>query len=204
MFIAIIYFASCSPKPTDRITNTQSEEDTLTTASIFGHYYYSNNLVGSGIELFRDSTYKYHFGSCLQSGQDSGIFTFHDNIITLTSAVVHLFDTNNNGHDQYIDLTEKKYKFQDNKIYYQIESGDMYDISKYWDKKGTNDEVKFNNGNFGSTLYNSNRQISQKGEFRNYRLINGQKFIYNDRDSLERIEFYKDGQLVNDSLILKK
>ena len=80
----------------------------------------------------------------------------------------------------------------------------MYDISKYWGKKGTNDEVKFNNGNFGATLYNSNRQISQKGEFRNYRLINGQKFIYNDRDSLERIEFYKDGQLVNDSLILKK
>ncbi|MCI5056076.1 MAG: hypothetical protein MRY83_08210 [Flavobacteriales bacterium] len=54
------------------------------------------------------------------------------------------------------------------------------------------------NGNGEHTLYNKNKQISQKGIFKNYKLIDGQYYRYNDDGILIAIERYKKGKYVGD------
>lgn len=54
------------------------------------------------------------------------------------------------------------------------------------------------NGNGDHTLYNKNRQISQKGTFKNYKLIEGMYYKYDDNGILINIERYKNGKYVGD------
>jgi antitoxin component YwqK of YwqJK toxin-antitoxin module len=58
-----------------------------------------------------------------------------------------------------------------------------------------------NNFNGVNTLYNSHRQITKQGTFKNGKLIEGKYFIYNSDYILERINFYKDGKFLKDSII---
>jgi antitoxin component YwqK of YwqJK toxin-antitoxin module len=54
-------------------------------------------------------------------------------------------------------------------------------------------------GNGEHTLYNSSRQISQKGYFKNYKLVDGYYYRYNDDGILKNIERYKGGKYVGDA-----
>jgi antitoxin component YwqK of YwqJK toxin-antitoxin module len=56
-------------------------------------------------------------------------------------------------------------------------------------------------GNGEATLYNRNKQISQKGFFKNYRLIDGEWYRYDENGILMRIEKYKNGKYVGDAPI---
>lgn len=58
-------------------------------------------------------------------------------------------------------------------------------------------------GNGQHTLYNKDRQISQKGEFKNGRMVNGKWFKYNKDGILVKIEIYSNGQYVGDGVIDK-
>ncbi len=60
------------------------------------------------------------------------------------------------------------------------------------------------NGNGDHTLYNSNRQISQKGYFKNYKLIEGLFYKYDENGLLKNIEKYKAGKYVGDAPIEEK
>jgi len=57
------------------------------------------------------------------------------------------------------------------------------------------------NGTGTHTLYNKNRQVSQKGYFRNYRLINGEWYRYDDNGILISIEIYKNGKYVGEGVL---
>lgn len=57
------------------------------------------------------------------------------------------------------------------------------------------------NGNGPHTLYNKNRQISQKGIFKNGRLMDGKIYKYSKDGILETIEVYSNGQYVGDGVI---
>lgn len=54
------------------------------------------------------------------------------------------------------------------------------------------------NGYGNHTLYNQNKQISQKGYFRNFKLIDGLYYRYDNDGILINIERYKDGKYVGD------
>lgn len=56
-------------------------------------------------------------------------------------------------------------------------------------------------GNGQHTLYNSSRNISQKGLFRNYKLIDGYYYKYDENGMLKNIERYKNGKYVGDAPI---
>ena len=56
-------------------------------------------------------------------------------------------------------------------------------------------------GNGQHTLYNKNRQVSQKGEFKNHRLWNGKWYRYDANGILTAIEIYKDGKYIGDGVI---
>ncbi len=56
------------------------------------------------------------------------------------------------------------------------------------------------NGNGKHTLYNKDKQISQKGTFKNYHLINGLHYKYHN-GILKKIEIYKRGKYVGDKPI---
>ncbi len=55
------------------------------------------------------------------------------------------------------------------------------------------------NGNGDHTLYNKNRQISQKGFFKNYKLINGLYYRYDENGILKNIEQYRNGKYIGDA-----
>lgn len=56
-------------------------------------------------------------------------------------------------------------------------------------------------GNGFHILYNRNRQVSQKGEFKDYRLWNGKRYKYDDDGLLVAIEIFKRGRYVGDGVI---
>lgn len=58
-------------------------------------------------------------------------------------------------------------------------------------------------GNGPHTLYNRNRQIYQKGEFKGGRLWDGKVYKYNSDGILTNIELYQDGQYVGEGVIDK-
>ena len=55
------------------------------------------------------------------------------------------------------------------------------------------------NGNGEATLYNKDKQISQKGFFKNRKLIDGLYYRYNENGILTHIERYKKGKYVGDA-----
>lgn len=50
-------------------------------------------------------------------------------------------------------------------------------------------------------LYNSNKQISEDGEFKGGKLLNGKKYIYDKNGLLDKIEIYKNGKYAGDAQI---
>ncbi|MDC1221648.1 toxin-antitoxin system YwqK family antitoxin [Salibacteraceae bacterium] len=58
-------------------------------------------------------------------------------------------------------------------------------------------------GNGQHTLYNRNRQISQKGVFRGGRLYTGKVFKYNDDGILTNVEMYQSGKYIGEGVIDK-
>ncbi|MAY84137.1 MAG: hypothetical protein CMP59_08395 [Flavobacteriales bacterium] len=56
-------------------------------------------------------------------------------------------------------------------------------------------------GNGYRKLYNRDKQISKDGTFRNYRLIDGKYYIYDDNGILQRIMVFKAGKYVGDGVI---
>ncbi|MBL4651402.1 MAG: hypothetical protein JKY53_00855 [Flavobacteriales bacterium] len=50
-------------------------------------------------------------------------------------------------------------------------------------------------------MYNKNRQISQKGEFRGGRLVDGKWYRYDENGLLNSIEIYKNGKYIGDAQI---
>ena len=68
------------------------------------------------------------------------------------------------------------------------------------DAKQNEAEIKVSpfDGNGEHTLYNKNKQISQKGLFKGYKLIDGLYYKYDDNGILVTIERYKKGKYVGD------
>lgn len=68
-----------------------------------------------------------------------------------------------------------------------------------------NEEEKVNIGYFNGTgnakLYNSNKQLSMDGLFKDYKLINGKQFQYDENGLLIRVDLYKDGHYIGEGLI---
>lgn len=56
-------------------------------------------------------------------------------------------------------------------------------------------------GNGYKKLYNRDRQISKDGTFRDYRLIEGKQYIYDDNGILQQIMIFKDGRYIGDGVI---
>lgn len=56
-------------------------------------------------------------------------------------------------------------------------------------------------GNGYKKLFNSNRQISKDGIFKNFRLIDGKDYHYDENGLLERILIFKGGKYIGDGVI---
>ncbi len=59
-------------------------------------------------------------------------------------------------------------------------------------------------GNGYAKLFNLNKQVSKDGVFKNYKLIDGKWYKYDDNGILIRIEIYKDGKYIGDGVIDEK
>lgn len=59
-------------------------------------------------------------------------------------------------------------------------------------------------GNGYAKLYNLNKQISKDGIFKNYKLIDGKWYKYDENGILIKIEIYKNGRYVGDGVIEEK
>lgn len=65
----------------------------------------------------------------------------------------------------------------------------------------TNEALKPFDGNGYAKLFNLNKQVSKDGLFKNYRLIDGKDYIYDEKGVLVRIAVYKDGKYAGDAPI---
>lgn len=68
----------------------------------------------------------------------------------------------------------------------------------------TNEAMKPFDGNGYAKLFNLHKQVSKDGLFKNYRLIDGKDYIYDDKGSLVRIAVYKDGKYAGEAPIEEK
>jgi len=59
-------------------------------------------------------------------------------------------------------------------------------------------------GNGIRKLYNKDRQLSKDGEFKNYRLINGKQFKYDENGLLIKIMIFKEGRYIGDGVITEE
>lgn len=55
------------------------------------------------------------------------------------------------------------------------------------------------NGNGEHTMYNENKQISKVGMFKNYRLMEGKLYLYDENGILTRIKRFKQGRFIGDA-----
>ena len=67
----------------------------------------------------------------------------------------------------------------------------------------TNGTAKFS-GNGKHKLYNMNKQISKDGMFKNYRLMEGLWYKYDDKGILVSIEKYKKGRYIGEAPLPKE
>ncbi len=56
-------------------------------------------------------------------------------------------------------------------------------------------------GNGVTKLYNKNQQIAKDGEFKNYRLMNGKQYKYDENGLLIRIMIFKEGKYIGNGVI---
>jgi hypothetical protein len=74
--------------------------------------------------------------------------------------------------------------------------------------KSSNDTMKFkpylHNHNYNA-IYNNKAKIAKYGLFNQHGdIIDGLNYIYNSKDSLVKIEIYKDASFLRDSIIINK
>jgi antitoxin component YwqK of YwqJK toxin-antitoxin module len=50
-------------------------------------------------------------------------------------------------------------------------------------------------------LYKKNKQVAMKGFFKDVNLINGKKYLYDEKGKLKNIEVYKNCKYIEDGLI---
>lgn len=73
-------------------------------------------------------------------------------------------------------------------------------VSEKVDTKSERPNIGPFTGTGDHTLFNQNKQISQKGYFKNYRLINGEVYRYDENGILQGIEIYKNGKYVGEGV----
>lgn len=59
-------------------------------------------------------------------------------------------------------------------------------------------------GNGYKKLFNKNRQIAKDGTFKNYRLIDGKQYKYDENGLLVRVMIFKEGRYIGDGVIEKE
>lgn len=94
----------------------------------------------------------------------------------------------------------KVYEKKDNNLADEIK--DAPEVKVVADKSETSGSSghKFT-GNGKHKLFNKNKQISKDGIFKNYRLMDGKWYRYNEDGILVKIEIYKNGRYIGDGVI---
>lgn len=57
------------------------------------------------------------------------------------------------------------------------------------------------NGNGYKQLFNANKQIAKDGTFKNYRLMDGKQYVYDENGLLKQIMIFKEGRYIGDGVI---
>lgn len=202
LFLLLIVLASCNfanDKPSSLSTDEEGSKETYV-------LYRSNpgDLVGSGIKLYPDSTYSYGFGACLDSGSDSGRYKINGDTISFQSFLERMVDTSNHGHNQICPLTGRVFLIREGRVYYRLDNK-SYNMSVYWLKEGLKTKIKDvldSCGNGYARLYNGEGQWVMSGLFKKYQLIDGKRYYYLQNDRMSKIEIYKEGIKIKDSIPL--
>lgn len=78
-------------------------------------------------------------------------------------------------------------------------------MSVYWLKEGLKTKIKDvldSCGNGYARLYNGEGQWVMSGLFKKYQLIDGKRYYYLQNDRMSKIEIYKEGIKIKDSIPL--
>ncbi len=151
----------------------------------------------------RDGTQKYYYDNgqlniigLVKEGKESGEFKEYYEDGSLKS--VKYFDELGKVNHEKTKTYESKQP-QKNEV---IEVVDPKKVAKVEAGSAQNEAEQRKNpfdGNGDHTLYNSNRQISQKGVFKAYKLMDGFYYKYDENGMLKNIERYKGGKYVGDA-----
>lgn len=95
--------------------------------------------------------------------------------------------------------TEKTYAMVNPEVKVDVTPGLADKTSKVSNDKPNEAASKVPDGY--NKLYNSNKQISEDGEFKGGKLLNGKKYIYDKNGLLDKIEIYKAGKYAGDAQI---
>lgn len=202
LFIVVL-IAGCN-KPPENFEQVVSPGSSVKT--VFATYCSEpNSLAGGGIVLSEDSSYVYSFSSCLESRFDSGRFKMKNDTIFFQSALEDKADTSNHAMNQVTPLTGRKYLLRNGHIYHYFENN-KYDLKHFYlrdDQEVSPEEVLDANGNGFARLYNGRQQITRDGLFEKFKLMDGSIYYYKSDGSVAKIETYRDGSKVSDSIPLR-
>jgi len=219
--LVFIILAGCSE------TKVRDQNIIADIPPIFGTYSYKHG--GHGIVLNSDSTYRYYWGGCLESGRDSGKYAIKRDTLYFISLLKSNTDTVkkliadtkkktknpdefiwtlpfDQGHGQITPITNEKYLIRNSRIYYRQENG-KYDMKLFWLKSDAEDlpyEVLDSTGNGYATFYNGRHKITREGLFKKFTLIDGNQYHYDNDDNIKKIEIFKNSLKIRDSFVVKK
>jgi antitoxin component YwqK of YwqJK toxin-antitoxin module len=129
-----------------------------------------------------------------QDGQENGeMREYYENGDLMS---VKYFNNGEMDKDRYESYAPKTP--QEDALTKQINEGKEMNVTATRDEKPN--MGKFD-GNGYKKLYNRDRQIAKDGTFKNYRLMDGKQYKYDDNGLLMQILIFKDGKYIGDGVI---
>ena len=184
-FVAIIWLLSvnCFCQEKKMIRELSNTEKSIYT-TVFSPFN-SSHLI-----LFKNGSYKFSFGSCLQSGEDSGLYVVTMDTITLYSVYKNVPIDRTAGNDQIYSLTGERFVKQTGRLIHMYNNTEV-ELMKEWlleiyeqyktiglDSTGNGYLKVFDNGEF----------CIEEGEYKNFILFNGKRFDSEFRGLMRQVK----------------
>lgn len=172
-FVAIIWLFSVTCFSQEK---KMARELSNTEKSIFTTVFSPFN--SSHLILFKNGSYKFSFGSCLQSGEDSGLYVVTMDTINLYSVYKNVPIDRTAGHDQIYSLTGERFLKQTGRLIHIYNNTDV-ELMKEWLLE-IYEQYKTigldSSGNGFLKVYNKDNFLIEEGEYKNYELYNGERY----------------------------
>lgn len=175
--------------------------------SLFGTYgqmYYESYGISTKLKLYPDFTYSFSTLACLSSSYDTGRFTFQHDTVKFYSIAKEKYNKRKDYHREVLSFNNYR------PIYYKgqlsINPLEVVYFIKGYCKEGLFKELPLmlnKEGEGFARVTDGFYSVVEEGYYKNWKLFNGVKFIYDTIDKCTYSQYFLNGMLVQDKIKIK-